>query len=94
MNEIIYSTTLLKLFLCADDTTVFTSDENPSIAASVMNDGLFQVARRLSANNLTLNIDKTSYIVFKRRQNSIIANNCVTRCRPSKGRRCIPDVNI
>ena len=71
MNDIIYSTTLLKFFLYADDTTV----ENPSIAAGIMNDGLCQVARWLSANNLTLNIDKTSYIVFKRRQNYITANN-------------------
>ena len=79
MNDIIYSTTLLKFFLYADDTTVFTSDENPSIVAGVMNDGLCQVVRWLSANNLTLNIDKTSYIVFKRRQNYIIANNCVIK---------------
>ena len=40
--------------------TVFTSDENPNKAAGVLNDGLCQVARWLSANNLTLNIDKTS----------------------------------
>ena len=79
MNDIIYSTALLKFFLYADDTTVFTSDETPSIAASVMNDGLCQVVRWLSGNNLTLNIDKTSYIVFKQKQNYIIANNCVIK---------------
>ena len=55
------------------------SDENPSIEVGVMNDGLCQVAWWLSANNLTLNIDKTTHIVFKRRQNSIIANNCVIK---------------
>ena len=76
MNDIVYSTTLHNFFLYADDTTVFTSDVTPSTAASVMNDGLCQVALWLSANNLTLNIDKSSYIVFKRRQNSIIVNKC------------------
>ena len=80
MNYIVYSTTLLKFFLYADDTTVYTSDVTPSIAASVMNDGLCQVALcQVQICNLTLNIDKSSYMLFKRRQNSIIANNCAIK---------------
>jgi len=64
INDMARSTTRLKLVHFADDTTAIFSSRDADSVASVMNDELLKVNKWLSANRLSLNVNKTCYMVI------------------------------
>ena len=67
INDLPLSTTNMKSILFADDTTLFTSHRDINSLTKSMSDDLALVREWLIANKLTLNINKTYYIIFTTR---------------------------
>ena len=74
INEISNSSNLLKFILFADDTNVFFSGKDISTLNHVVNNELEKVANWLIANQLSINLKKTNYIIFKPRQKMLDYN--------------------
>ena len=66
INDIINSVNKLKLILYADDSCFFNSHTNLHTLIENINNELIDVNKWLSANQLTLNIKKSHYIIFTR----------------------------
>ena len=64
INDIIESSRLLNFFLFADDTTIVHSGKDVQSLSNNINEELKRVSTWLVANKLSLNIQKTNYIVF------------------------------
>jgi len=71
INDIVNVSTSLKFILFADDTTILCSGETLHELNQIMNLELEKLKHWFSANKLTLNLKKTSYMLFKQK----IANN-------------------
>ena len=73
MNDICYTSKLLRTILFADDTTVFYSHRNLDILCSILNDELKEVSNWFKANKLSLNAKKTNlmYLGTRTQTNSI-----------------------
>ena len=67
INDLPLSTENMKSILFADDTTLFTSHRDINSLTKNMSDDLALVREWLIANRLTLNINKTYYIIFTTR---------------------------
>ena len=68
INDLPRATKKLHSILFADDTTMYLSHDNVMSLANSMSEDLIHVSAWLIANCLTLNINKTYYIVFSHRQ--------------------------
>ena len=68
INDFHKCSDLLDFHIFADDTNLFYSDTNIRKLESTINDNLERVSCWLKANKLSLNIDKTNYVVFCPRQ--------------------------
>ena len=55
---------LLKFHLFADDTSIFYSNKDIKIIENVVNKEICSVAQWLSANKLSLNVSKSSFVIF------------------------------
>ena len=55
----------------ADDTNLFCANSSPRVLEYLINDNLKRVSLWLHANKLSLNIDKTNFIIFHPRQKVI-----------------------
>ena len=64
INDIYFSSPLVKCHLFADDTCIFHSSKNYSELEQELNNALKNVATWLKANKLTLNVDKSNLILF------------------------------
>ena len=65
INDIVYSSTILKFYLFADDTTLlYSSKQNPKTQQEIINTELKKVTAWLNCNKLSLNIDKSCYLKF------------------------------
>lgn len=64
INDIVESSSLLKFILFADDTNLTLSGSNLKNISLIINEELNKVAIWLQSNKLSLNINKTHYIVF------------------------------
>ena len=75
INDISNVSNLLKLILCADDTNVFMSHKDPNYL-SVMFTGseMDKLSVWFKTNKLSLNLEKTTFMVFKPRQKRSICN--------------------
>ena len=65
-----FSSDIFKFILYADDSTLLTSfpeNTHPDYMASLINEGLNAVNKWLYYNSLSLNVDKTKYMVFSHR---------------------------
>ena len=62
LTSILSSTDLFSFISYADDTNLFTSLNN--VSSVIINNELNKVQKWLTANKLTLNVNKTKYIVF------------------------------
>ena len=71
INDIANSSSLLKFILFADDTNVFYSCKDINNLNSILNFELGNVTEWLIANELSINIKKTNYIIFRARQRKI-----------------------
>ena len=67
INDISKSSSILKFFLFADDTTVFYSaDPNDPNTEKILNTELEKVSCWLAANKLSLNVKKSNFLHFHR----------------------------
>ena len=68
INDICNSTNVLKMFLFADDTNLLYADKNFKKLEIVLNTELKKLSNWLIANKLTLNINKSHFVIFSPRQ--------------------------
>ena len=64
INDFCNSSTLLSFVLFADDSNLFFSHKNPNILARTVNNELEKVTQWIRANKLSLNLQKTKYMIF------------------------------
>ena len=64
INDIQNSSNLIDYHLFADDTSLFISNTNTKLLENTLNEELSKIVNWLWANKLTLNIDKSNYIIF------------------------------
>ena len=64
ISDLVKSSTVLIFNLFADDTSIYLSDLDENILFNVMNVELAKICNWILANRLTLNIDKTVYLLF------------------------------
>ena len=65
----------LNLIMFADDTNIFATGYCPIVLSNILNDKLHNINQWFSANLLSLNLNKTCFIIFSKRQ---IANNAIS----------------
>ena len=65
---------LLFLMLFADDTNVFMSHKDPNCLLDMLNLEMDKLSIWFKANKLSLNLNKTKFMVFKPRQKRTICN--------------------
>ena len=81
----------------ADDTNVFIKEKNINTLYARAQNELINIAKWLSANKLTLNINKTKYIMFTSRKKRIPVNDSLKLCfykNPIKRVESIPFLGI
>jgi len=71
INDIANSSDLLMFILLADDTNIFYSCKNLIDLEETVNDELSKVSNWFRANKLSLNANKTNFIIFGNRHNEI-----------------------
>ena len=64
INDISRTSNLLKFHLCADDTSIFYSDKDVNHIEKVVYEEICLVPQWLSANKLSLNVTKSSFVIF------------------------------
>jgi Reverse transcriptase (RNA-dependent DNA polymerase) len=91
INDIVKCSSILRLILFADDTTLFHSDKDFDRLISVTNIELEKLAEWFKANKLSLNTKKTNFIIFGHKQQPDIAKyklmldgNCLERVKSAK----------
>ena len=70
INDLPYSSSKLTFYLFADDTNIYCEAENLDLLQGTVNNELKKVKIWLDVNKLSLNIDKTNFIIFKSPQHS------------------------
>ena len=73
INDIVNTTKFFKFILFADDSTLYASHQDLQFLTRNINNELSKVKKWITCNKLTLNINKTQYIIFHR--NKIIPQN-------------------
>jgi hypothetical protein len=71
INDIHNSTTLLKIILFADDTTLTFKHKNINELMRIVNVELGKIADWMKSNKLSINISKTFYVLFRPTKNII-----------------------
>ena len=71
INDIQESSNKLKLFLFADDTNAVYADKNLKSLEFTINQELCKLFDWLTANKLTLNIEKTTFVIFRPAQRKL-----------------------
>ena len=72
----------MTVILFADDTNVFYSHNDSSIVTRVLKAEIDKLSEWFKANKLSLNLDKTKYMLFKSKQKkkslniNMVINNC------------------
>ena len=66
INDIINSSPLLKFIIFADDTSIFYSHSNLATLTNHFNCELSKISKWFKCNKLSLNINKTNFIHFKK----------------------------
>ena len=75
INDIVNVFALMNTIMFADDTNLFFSNKDLSILFKTVNNELEKIAKWFKCNRLSLNLDKTSYIIFTTRNKKIIDTN-------------------
>ena len=74
INDLLNASKLTQPFLFADDTSIFYSHSDPNKLHSTLNDELRNFDVWLKCNKLSVNLQKTNYIIFKSRQKKLNYN--------------------
>ena len=75
INDIINTSSLLKFILYADDSVLYLQGYDIPTVINFINRELSLLDNWLIANRLTLNVTKSHYIIFSRKQNAYIGPN-------------------
>ena len=65
INDLPNASELIEVLLFADDTSIFYSHSNPKTLESVLNNELKNIEVWLRCNKLSVNVKKTTYLIFK-----------------------------
>ena len=65
INDITTTSDVFKFFLFADDTSLFYSGKSLKSIELLVNNELKKLSEWLTANKLTLNVDKSNFLIFK-----------------------------
>ena len=68
VNDLIQVSNILEFILFADDTNIFFSGKDYCSLSNILNNELHNISIWLKANMLSLNLDKTKFMVFKTRK--------------------------
>ena len=71
MNDISKCSNILSFILFADDTNLFYSHKNADDLGNTMNQELRKITSWLSTNKLSLNVNKTHFIIFKTKRKKL-----------------------
>ena len=71
INDLYRSSDILKFILFADDTTILLSNRSLHTLFEIVNKELAKVNEWLKVNKLSLNINKTNYIIFRNTKNQL-----------------------
>ena len=77
INDLPLSSSKLAFYLFADDTNIYCESESLDQLQSVVNRELKKVKMWLEVNKLSLNFDKTNFIIFKSPQYSSPETICI-----------------
>ena len=77
INDVIYSSNLLKFIIYADDTNILLRSNSLTDLYQLMNTELSRVLSWVNANKLTINTDKTNYVIFHRRRRQVYYSDSV-----------------
>ena len=77
INDLPLSSSKLTFYLFADDTNIYCESESLTQLLSVVNKELKKVKTWLDVNKLSLNIDKTNFIIFRSPQHSFSEIVCI-----------------
>ena len=75
MNDIVNCSGILYFLLFADDTNIFYSSKNHIDLMKTVNDELHKLSEWFRANKLSLNVNKTNYILFGNRSKACFDSN-------------------
>ncbi len=65
INDLPNASHLVKPLLFADDTSICYASSDPIVLATVLNEASLNISTWMKANKLSVNIDKTNYIIFQ-----------------------------
>ena len=71
INDMIFSSSICKFTLFADDTSLFYSHKNKAEGAKILNDELTKIAEWLAANKLSLNVGKSKLLIFSNQRSKV-----------------------
>ena len=71
INDLSNASKILTSILFADDTTLIKTDKDLNKLTKTMNEELKHIVNWLNANRLSLNIDKTNFMIFKPKSKTI-----------------------
>ena len=71
-----YVSNQLFTILFLDDTNIFDTNNDLKALINDVNSELHKIMNWLNASKLSLNIDKTHFILFKNKGSNLITNNC------------------
>jgi retron-type reverse transcriptase len=72
INDICNVSSILNFILFADDTNLFLSHNDLSFMRNTINSELLKLSEWFKANKLSINVQKSSYMIFKTRQKRYI----------------------
>ena len=84
INDFKFSSTLLSFILYADDSSIFYSHQNPQILVETVNSELENIAQWIFANRLSLNLDKTNFILFSNSISDLPGDICFNNVKIKK----------
>ena len=64
INDLPCCSSVFSMIMYADDTTLFCTFNDPNITEETLNEALKKLTRWLNANQLSLNVGKTKFMVF------------------------------
>ena len=74
INDLPRASKLTEPLLFADDTSIFFSNSNPNYLENVLNNELLNIDIWLKCNKLSINVQKTSYVIFRPSQRKVNHN--------------------
>ena len=86
INDLPNASRIVEPLLFADDTSICYSHSDPVVLAAVLNEALQSIGSWMRANKLSVNIDKTAYVIFHSRHKKVsydislsFEDKCITR---------------